>query len=66
VLLLVEDDGRGFSTPSAATDAREHLGIHGMEERAILVGGKLTIETAEGAGTTVYVEVPVPEESSVE
>ncbi len=64
VLLLVEDDGRGFSTPSPAAHAREQLGIHGMEERAALVGGKLTIETAEGAGTSVYVEVPMPEGSN--
>jgi signal transduction histidine kinase len=64
VLLLVEDDGRGFVRRPHMSGAREHLGIHGMEERATLVGGKLTIETEEGAGTSVYVEVPVPEEGS--
>lgn len=62
VLLLVEDDGRGFARQPHMSGAREHLGIHGMEERATLVGGKLTIETEEGAGTSVYVEVPVPDD----
>ena len=66
VLLLVEDDGRGFLRPAPGAGAREHLGIHGMEERATLVGGKLTIETEEGAGTSVYVEVPIPEDSSTQ
>jgi len=65
VLLLVEDDGRGFARQPHVSGAREHLGIHGMEERATLVGGKLTIETEEGAGTSVYVEVPVPDDSSI-
>ena len=31
----------------------------GMEERASLVGGRLTIESAPGSGTTVVVEVPL-------
>jgi len=64
VLLLVEDNGRGFTWQPHISGAREHLGIHGMEERATLVGGKLTIETEEGGGTSVYVEVPVPEDGS--
>jgi len=59
VLLLVEDDGRGFVPGSPTPGTREHLGMHGMEERATLVGGTLTIESAPGSGTSVYVEVPV-------
>ncbi len=35
------------------------LGLAGMEERARLVGGKLTLESEPGEGTTVTVEVPV-------
>jgi two-component system sensor kinase len=30
-----------------------------MRERARLVGGKLTVESAVGAGTTIVVEVPI-------
>lgn len=36
-----------------------HLGLYGMEERASLVGGRLTVESAPGSGTTVVVEVPL-------
>lgn len=59
-LLVVEDDGRGFDVErlwrSGPAEAR--LGIVGMEERASLVGGKLTIESHPGAGTAVFAEVP--------
>jgi signal transduction histidine kinase len=53
---IVEDDGRGFDPEEARADG---LGLVGMRERAALVGGRLTIETAAGAGTTIAVEVPV-------
>ena len=35
------------------------FGLRGMRERAELVGGNLTIESARGAGTTVRLEVPL-------
>jgi len=54
VSVLIEDDGRGF-TP----DERDGgLGLVGMRERVALIGGRLTIESSEGAGTTLAVEVP--------
>lgn len=61
VRAIVEDDGKGFSVAdvmgSAAKDRK--LGLFGMEERAGLVGGRLTIDSAPGEGTTVFVEVPL-------
>jgi signal transduction histidine kinase len=54
---IVADDGRGFDPAAAGADG---LGLVGMRERAGLVGGRLTIEAATGAGTTIAVEVPVP------
>ncbi len=54
VLLDVADDGRGF----AFDESERGLGIGGMRERALLVGGELTIESRPGAGTTVRLEVP--------
>jgi two-component system sensor histidine kinase UhpB len=49
VELEVADDGRGF----AFAQADRGLGIAGMRERALLVGGELTIESRPGQGTTV-------------
>ena len=53
---VVEDDGHGFD-PRATH--RPSLGLGGMSERAELVGGSLTIDSGEGRGTTVRLEVPV-------
>lgn len=54
VELTVSDDGSGF----AFEQAERGLGLGGMRERALLIGGELTIES--GAGTTVRLVVPAP------
>jgi signal transduction histidine kinase len=56
IAAVVEDDGTGFD-PSA--DAHGGLGIVGMRERLALLGGRLAIESAPTAGTTLIAEVPL-------
>jgi len=63
VTVQIEDDGNGHAGASAVRDAREGLGILGMKERAALLGGKVSIESNPGRGTTVYVEIPASLES---
>jgi signal transduction histidine kinase len=58
VRLIVEDDGCGFDTGAVATTGKR-LGLRGMAERAALVGGRLEIESAPGAGTAIYLAIPV-------
>ncbi len=53
VELEVADDGRGF----AFDESERGLGIGGMRERALLVGGELTIESRPGEGTTVRLTI---------
>lgn len=60
--LAVCDDGVGFDLAArraAAVDG--HLGLVGMEERAALLGGELSITSRPGEGTTVRVLVPLPD-----
>ena len=57
VAAVVEDDGRGFDQNHTGGGV---LGIVGMRERVGLVGGRLRVESAQGAGTTVAAEVPIP------
>jgi PAS domain S-box-containing protein len=61
VRLIVEDDGRGFDPDATAARVRRErrLGLAGMRERAALVGGTVTLESSPGAGTTVFVRLPV-------
>jgi two-component system, NarL family, sensor histidine kinase UhpB len=54
VALTVTDDGRGF----AFDESEGGLGIAGMRERALLIGGELTIESRPGRGTAVRLTVP--------
>jgi signal transduction histidine kinase len=54
--LSVTDDGTGFD-PSA--DYAGHLGLKSMRERAERAGGKLTINSAPGKGSTISLELPV-------
>jgi two-component system sensor histidine kinase UhpB len=54
VVLEVADDGRGF----AFEKSERGLGLAGMRERALLIGGRLTIESRPGHGTTVRLNVP--------
>lgn len=61
--LEVADEGRGFEPPPltgpSATEREEHIGLRGMRDRAALVGGQMSVESAPGRGTRVYVEVPL-------
>ena len=55
-VLLVEDDGIGFSAPPEATGRPgEHIGLSILEERARRIGARLEIESEPGEGTRVEV-----------
>lgn len=65
VVAEVEDDGSGF--PAQRTLAEGHgLGLMGMQERATMVGGDLTVDSVTGEGTTVSVRIPVQIEREME
>jgi signal transduction histidine kinase len=61
VVLAITDDGRGF-TPLLPREYRtaEHHGLPDMYERAALVVGDLSIESAPGQGTRVTLRIPAP------
>ena len=60
-VLTVKDNGRGFELPERIEDlaVAGKLGLAGMQERAQLIGGRLTLQSEPGKGTTVIVEVPI-------
>jgi PAS domain S-box-containing protein len=55
VLVEVEDDGRGLVPGEPAG-----MGLTGMRERALALGGELEVEGARDAGTRVLLRVPLP------
>ncbi len=63
VLLEVRDEGRGFDPSSASREGSpgERVGLSSMRERVAMLGGELKITSRPGAGTSLVVEVPLPE-----
>jgi len=59
-VLTVKDDGKGFELTERIEDlaVAGKFGLVGMQERAQLIGGKLTLQSGPGKGTTVTAEVP--------
>ena len=59
--LIIEDDGQGFDAPAALHSDRagRGMGLLSMRERAALLGGSLTIESAFGRGTTIALRLPL-------
>lgn len=55
--LEVRDDGRGFEPNGRSASA---LGLAGMQERATALGGRITIDSTPGGGTTVALEMDSP------
>jgi signal transduction histidine kinase len=62
VVIRVKDDGSGFGVPERVTELAEagHYGLMGMQERAQLVGARLTVLSQAGRGTTIQVTCPAP------
>lgn len=60
LILIVEDDGSGFDVKAVMKNAEteQRLGLLGMKERVALVGGSLSIESAQSRGTTLHVRIP--------
>jgi signal transduction histidine kinase len=54
--LTIRDNGGGF-VESSKQD-RLSLGLLGMRERSLAVGGSVEIESAEGEGTTITLRIP--------
>ncbi|GAC1349712.1 MAG: hypothetical protein NVSMB27_25390 [Ktedonobacteraceae bacterium] len=60
VYVTIADDGSGFNvgTLLKTPDQERGLGLAGMNERAVLLDGSLTINSSTGHGTTIEVRIP--------
>lgn len=62
LLTTVRDDGQGFNVEEVEISyaTRGSIGLLNLYERAELLGGRISIESAPGQGTTVSLMVPLP------
>jgi PAS domain S-box-containing protein len=58
VRIQIDDGGRGFAREAVYASGTAS-GIVGMRERAALLGGHLSVESAPGIGTRVAAEIPL-------
>ena len=57
VYAVIEDDGRGFSE-GKVRERGAGLGLVSMQERAVMVGGRVIVESTPGEGTRIRINVP--------
>jgi signal transduction histidine kinase len=59
--VAVKDDGKGFDLAEVerSYDRRGKLGLLNMRERAEMIRGRLSIESAPGEGTTITLDIPL-------
>jgi signal transduction histidine kinase len=59
VAMTIQDNGRGFDPEEVRKRYRRGMGLSSMKERAELSGGTLSIQSAEGKGTTLSFTWPL-------
>lgn len=64
VQLAVADDGRGFDPAHVTPHTNGGVGLIGMHERIVRLGGRLDIRSTPGSGTAITATVPKHEPST--
>ncbi len=63
LVLSVRDDGKGLPTDDLDELADGRMGLAGMRERALALGGSVELEAAERVGTVLRIRIPMTEEN---
>ena len=64
VVMIIEDNGKGFELEAVSRGSSPRLGLLGMRERVALIRGSLDIETGPGAGTTLIIRAPMKDSAA--
>lgn len=64
IILSISDNGVGFNVEELIH--KKTLGIIGMRERAVMIGGQFKIISQPNKGTTVLVTIPLEQDTNIE
>jgi two-component system, NarL family, sensor histidine kinase DegS len=59
VSLIIDDDGTGFDQERTSGARQPGLGLAGMRERVMYIGGTFDSESRPGHGVTIVVRIPI-------
>ena len=62
LILIIEDDGAGFSLPRDFVVHSNSFGLFNTQQRIKFHGGQMHIDTSEGCGTRVFITMPLEPE----
>jgi len=70
--VVIEDDGRGFDPQADETpilnpedeSGRPRLGLSSIRERLALIGGSMRLESQLGAGTALFIQIPLAKQGA--
>jgi len=66
ILVIVEDNGKGFDSVMLTSADRAGFGLVGIAERARILGAKFTTHATAGLGTRLTLEIPLRNEHAQE
>ena len=64
LIIEIEDNGSGFDASEGLIQRKHGFGLHGIAERARLLGGSMRIESNPGKGTRVLLTIKIHEKSN--
>jgi signal transduction histidine kinase len=60
IAVYIKDDGKGFDVNETLVKHQGgRIGLIGMQERASIIGGSLSVQSSKGDGTRIFVEIPL-------
>jgi signal transduction histidine kinase len=63
IVLQVKDNGKGFALDDCVGPSEGHFGLLGISERAKRLHGEIVFSSIPNVGTTVRVQIPIPNET---
>ncbi|MGH2565942.1 MAG: hypothetical protein ACRDE5_15600, partial [Ginsengibacter sp.] len=57
IYLYYKDNGKGF--PNQSVDKNEGIGLNSLQNRATMMGGKMSYDSYQESGTEYFFEIPL-------